>query len=228
MCVCERLCSCMSLPLSVWMWTSVDMSTITLYTYAHFKSSVNLHVRHKVSILSSHDAFFAWWFLHMQNLLNSVAAFRCHVLLFYPFRQLRRMGREKRWLVSLCFVSSMFLTLLVSWHELLWAETVRAKTVKKCCNRIIFWKVLLSPFAFLSGSVLAWTVARSDADTPAAGAGSMGGVGAYAVQRHEWLVWRHDSVTDWFQHVTTCLWLSVAGKVDLPLANSCGGVVGLY
>ncbi|CAL1125797.1 unnamed protein product, partial [Cladocopium goreaui] len=38
-----------------------------------------------------------------------------------PSRQLRRMGREKRWLVSLCFVCSMFLTLLVAflpgqWH----------------------------------------------------------------------------------------------------------------
>ena len=62
---------------------------------------------------------------------------------------------------------------------------MRAKTVKKCWNRIIFWTALLSPFAFLSGSVLAWTVARSDADTLAAGAGSMGGAGAYAVQRHE-------------------------------------------
>ena len=35
-------------------------------------------------------------------------------------RQLRRMGREKRWVVSLCFVLSMFLTLLVSWQDLSW------------------------------------------------------------------------------------------------------------
>ena len=59
---------------------------------------------------------------------------------------------------------------------------MRAKTVKKCCNRIIFW----SRFAFPPGSFLAWTVARSDPDTLAAGAGSMGGVGAFvAVQRHD-------------------------------------------
>ncbi|CAK9016748.1 unnamed protein product [Durusdinium trenchii] len=38
-----------------------------------------------------------------------------------PRRQLRRMGREKRWIASLCFVVSMVLTLLVAlspgkWH----------------------------------------------------------------------------------------------------------------